>query len=187
MTTEAKAAEVAEKVADEMAEEIADEMAEEIADELSEEIADESAPVIEGETIEAVSSDAVAIAAIEADKDIQIAEIEADVETARIEAEQERANSWQIELETLQVNMRELAATVETLQMQLANQSTPDPLTEVAAEVATEIAEVEANNSTPQFMSPPTSETQTEVILESEGGKPEAAATVTVRKKRRLI
>lgn len=168
-------------------EEIAEEAASETIEEIAEEIAEEVAEELPGETIEAVSSDAVAIAAIEADKEIQIAEINADVATAQIEAEKERENSWQENLADLQANMRELTMTVETLQAQMAALSTPAPLTEAAAEIAEEVAEAEASNSTPQFMSPPTSETQTEVILENEEGKQEAAATVTVRKKRRLI
>lgn len=153
-------------------------------DDLAEEIAEE----MSDETLEEISSDAVAIAAIEADKEIQIEEIRAEVETARIEAESERETSWQEQVEALRANMKELEAKLaEVMEAQKA-QSIPGPLME-AGEIAQEVAEAEAeaNNSIPQFMSPPISETQTEVTLESGDGKPEAKASVTTRKRRRLI
>jgi hypothetical protein len=170
---------------EEMARIEAEAAANKATDDLAEEIAEEIADEMSDETLEEISSDAVAIAAIEADKEIQIAEIQAEVETARIEAETERERTWQEEVETLRTNMQELAMKLEA--MEAARQSTPEPLTE-AAEAATEIAEAEAaNNSTPQFMSPPISETQTEVTLESADGRQEAKASVTTRKRRRLI
>ncbi len=158
---------------------------EELAEEIAEEIAEETGDV----------SDAVAIAAIEADRDVTIAEIHAEVSTAAIEAEAEREETWQEQLADLRANMQTLTTQVmeiaANLSPALADPSSQLPLTEaaeIAEAVAVETAEAEANNSTPLFMSPPTSETQTEVILESEGEKPEAAtATVIVRKKRRLI
>jgi dGTP triphosphohydrolase len=158
-------------------------IASETVEEIAEEIAEELAPV----------SDAVAIAEIEAERDVTIAAIQAETTTAIIEAETERETSWQTEAAELRTNIAELKQTVETLANLLpgpADQLTPEPLTEAAAEVAETIAEAEAaNNSTPQFTLAPISETRTEVTLESADEKPEAeaTATVTVKRRRRLI
>lgn len=141
-------------------------------------------------------SDAVAIAEIEAEKEVAVAAINAGVEEARIEAEVERVNSWEEvnkEVADLRESMLILTETVErlqeTLSPALASQLNPTPQPEpeaVAAEVATEVASEVESNSTHEFTLAPTSETQTEVTLESEDEKP-VEALVTVRKRRRLI
>jgi len=177
MTTETKAQEAIEETVTEAIEEVAEEIAEEIAEEVG------------GET-ETTSSDAVTIAAIEADKEVRIAEIQAEVSEAAIEAEKERERSWQEEVATLQANMLELKQTVETLAelvaarpLEEANLSTPQTLTEAAVKIA---EEVEANNSIPQSTLLPISETETEVIVENEEGE-QAEVTVETRARRRLI
>lgn len=151
------------------------------------------------EAIEEVSSDAVEIARIEADAEIAVeaihadaqvqqAEIAAEVRTAEVAAEQEQTTWQENRIAELEANMTELKSRVEPL---LSGQAlTPPALTEVAAEVAAEAAaeplEVEQGTiSTLLSMSPETSETQTEVTLESEEG--EQVAQVTVKKRRRLI
>lgn len=121
------------------------------------------------EAIETVSDNEVTIAAIEADKEIKIEEIraEARVEEAEAYAEAQTApedDKWTI--------LEKLASTLETVETRLATlelmQTSLALVEEMEAEtIAEEVAE-ELNDLTPQSMSAPTSETQTEVIEKSE-------------------
>lgn len=144
----------------------------------------EPAIEIETESGEGVS-DAVAIAAIEADAAVQIAEVNAEVAIASIEAATETREVTWLEIEALQANMQELKSTVENLATALSlaqvDQSTP-PASEVL-ETAEEIAET--NSIQPSTLDG-TSETVTEVTLENADEKP-VTAEVTVTRRRRLI
>lgn len=153
-------------------------------------------------------SDAVAIARIEAEKEITVTAIRADAETAQAEAhaeaaseiaqaESERINEpWQNEIAALRESIAELTSRMLELTSQSsalvsipANSTEPEAtetLAEEAAELATETAVEAENNSTQEFMSPPTSETRTEATLSDEDGN-EETATVRVKKRRRLI
>jgi hypothetical protein len=148
----------------------------------SEESAETVAEIIAEEPgeIEAPLSDAVAIAAIEAEAEVAVAEIRAEVEIAAIEAEAERERTWQEEIADLQANMR-------TLEAQLAALTQPpveaDPLTLPAL---TEAEAVEPSDLTPQSTPELTSETLTEALPASEDEKP-VAETPAKRRPRRLI
>jgi multidrug efflux pump subunit AcrA (membrane-fusion protein) len=143
------------------------------------------------EAIEEVSSDAVEIARIEADAQVTIeairadaetaqAEIHAEVRTAEIEQEEE-AIQWPQRVEALEASIQALTSRVETALLSPAPASIPEVL-EAAAEIAEPPAET---NLMPPFTSAETSETETEVTLESGDERP--AAVLTVRKRRRLI
>jgi hypothetical protein len=139
-------------------------------------------------------SDAVAIAAIEADKEIQIAQINAEVAEAAIEAQAEAvetAEETRDELEwlrervaALETSSQELALTIASLREQVLTPQ-PSPETE-ALEAATEIAEELAETSSPETPTEISSEIEMEAPAEKEGEKPEAV-TVQVRAKRRAI
>ena len=146
------------------------------------EAVEEIAEEITGEN-DATVSDAVAIAEIEAERDITIAAIQAETTTAIIEAESERELSWQEVAAELRTNMQELAAQIANLSAVQAAPSTPEPSTEVTAETVEEVTIV----STPQSTLDLTSETPMEVIQESADEKPEVPAPRPVRLKRRLI
>jgi hypothetical protein len=161
----------------------------------------ETPVIIDGETgliVEAENqdgegpSDAVAIAAIQADASVQIAEIDASVRLEEISAESERETQWLAvnqELEQLRANIAERNKTIAELESQLATpleplELIPQPLTGATEPETLEMAET---NLTPQFTSHQQSETQTEAIPESEGESLAVVETVTIRKRRRLI
>jgi hypothetical protein len=90
----------------------------------------------ENEEITNPVSDAVAIAEIDANKEITIAALHVDaaiasteahteIESARIELESERETQWQSELNELRMNIAELETTMMTLSAALANPSSP--------------------------------------------------------------
>jgi hypothetical protein len=139
----------------------------------------------ESEIIEETNdpSDAVAIAAIEADKEIKIAEIHADIEEARIEAQTEQtevlAEQSNRDYDECRREIAALAETVERLEM-LINSLTPPPVLEV---VTTEPLEtVTETNLTQPSTAAPTAEMLMEVSEENEEEKPEAVETSRVRK-----
>lgn len=164
-----------------VAEQITDETAAEIIGEIVDE---QAAEILTEQPIEETPSDAVTIAAIEADKEIQLAEIQAETTIAIVDAENERETTWQ---EMMQTNMQEQAQTMAQMQATMdliAAQLIPAPLTEAQAEM---MAETDPNNSTPPSTLELTSETQTEATPESEDEKPEAPAPAPTRVKRRRI
>lgn len=128
-------------------------------------------------------TDAVAIAAIEADKEIKIAEIHADVEEARIEAQIEQtevlAEQSNRDYDECRREIAALTETVERLEI-LVNSLTPPPVLEVVTteplETATEM------NLTQPSTAAPTVETLMEVSEENEEEKPAAEETSRVRK-----
>lgn len=135
------------------------------------------------------SSEAVAIAEIEANKEItiaalhvdaSIAEIEsnAQIETARLVTENERDNSWQSELEQLRMNISALETTVASLLADQVNLLTP--MTPV------ETLELTEPSSTPEYMLDPMLETGTEVLPNDEGeSQAETIAELIEPEKRR--
>jgi hypothetical protein len=146
----------------------------EVQAELIETPAGESDAVIvtlpEGE-VEAPNSDAVAIAEIEANKDITIAAIHADVEVAAIEARNEREEGnelWQAELrdqvQSLTAQVADLTTAVALL---IPSPLSPEPEVLIVPEPEAE------TNLTPPSMKDETSETATEVIDVSAVEKPE--------------
>lgn len=124
---------------------------------------------------------AVAVASINADRDVAIAEIHADADQARLEAfsaEQVALINGQLEecrnlIETLRAENARLllASSLPEPQAEMTEEnsqtSLPSSELETLAEVATETAE----NLTPQFTSEETSETLTEVSLENAEGE----------------
>jgi len=150
-----------------------------------EDILEEKVEDIVEETATDIVDASVAIAAIEADKDIKLAEIAADTQLQLQENELEREQEQWTELQELRETVSALTVRLEA--METAALSTPQPLTEALTETVQEISEAEAlNNLTPQFMSPPISETETEATLESEDGK-QAQLAIKTTTKRRLI
>jgi hypothetical protein len=123
------------------------------------------------DALETVSSDAVEIARIEANKEIAVAAIHAEVETARLEGD----DQWQ---EMMQTNIQELQSGMQELRVQLsAVLSAP-----MQSQVEPEPVAVEVETLTPQSTSDETSETRTVVTAESVEEKP-----VQKRGKRRGI
>lgn len=152
----------------------------------------------EGEEVAPVS-DAVAIAEIEANKEITIAAIQTDatiaaiegnneIEAARIEVEIEREKSWQVEAERLQANMMELTSQVESLSTALADLSRPTSQPELTVEILDPETET---LSTQQSMLEETAETLTEVTPgegeENPAGVIIAIAEPPAKRRRRLI
>ena len=121
---------------------------------------------------------AVAIAAIEAERDIAIAEIHAETSQASIAAtvaETEVIAECQTDLTSLQMQMGELSNQVaemrEAISSLVSAQLMSAAATEVLAEEVSEeaLAETAEVISTPQSTEGENSETQTEAISESEG------------------
>lgn len=130
-------------------------------------------------------SDAVAIAAIEADAAVQIAEVNAEVAIASIEAETEKREiTWQ-EIEALQVSMQEQGRTIAQILATLS-QGQADPSTLLASEALEVAEEVTEANSIPPSTLDGTSEIATEVTLENGDEKP-VTVEVTAQRRRRLI
>jgi hypothetical protein len=142
------------------------------------------------EAIEEVSSDAVAIAEIEANKEITIAAIEADTRVAVEEAAQETAQAA-IDLEKERVTWQEeRIAALETEVSELKSllilaPSIPQVLEEEALQMETDQPTVEEPNSIPQFTSELIAETPTAALEESEADAQEVAEAV--RRKFRAI
>jgi hypothetical protein len=125
--------------------------------------------------MEVLPGDAVAIAEIEANRDITIAAIHSDTEVQRAEAFAEVETAHVENREDIEWRMNHLTSLVETMAGQLAILTAPTlevPLAsseEVTEAIAEEVAEtLEATSSTPNSTSDETSETQTEAIAESE-------------------
>jgi hypothetical protein len=118
---------------------------------------------------EALPGDAVAIAEIEANRDITIAAIHSDTEVQRAEAYAEVETAAVENREDLEWRMNHLTSLVETMSLQLATLTVPAlevPLPsseEVTEAIAEEVAEtLEATSSIPNSTSGQTSETLTE-------------------------
>ena len=135
------------------------------------------------------SSDAVAIAEIEANREITIAALHVDasiaeiesnalIETARLATENERENLWQNELNQLKTNIAALETTVANLlsdQVNLLIPTTP-----------AQTVELMEPSLTPEYMLDPTLETETEVSLSGEGeSRAETIAELIEPEKRR--
>lgn len=134
-------------------------------------------------------SDAVAIAAIEAETQVAIAEITAETTLAVIEAEQEREISWQDEVAILRANMLEQAATIAMLMERFPAEADPSTLEASTEATALTVEEVEASNSIPPSTSELTEETLMEVTPESVEEKPVVVILPEppAKRKRRLI
>lgn len=138
-------------------------------------------PIIEESTDE--PSDAVAIAAIEADKEIKIAEIHSETEQARIEAQTEQtevlAEAAKEDYQECLSQLQMLKETVERLETTV-NSLTPPPVLEVVT--MEELPTAPETNLTQPSIAAPTLETMTEPLEESEEEKPEPEVPSRVRK-----
>ena len=141
-------------------------------------------------------SDAVAIAEIDANKEITIAalhvdaaiastEAHAEIETARIEVESERETTWQNDLTAMRANIMELEARITELSAVLAPPLIPTALMEAEEPLVI----VEPETLTPQSMSDPMPEMVTVVTL-SDGDESLAeimAPIIALEKPRRRL
>ena len=128
------------------------------------------------ETAETQADSAVAIAEIQANAEVAQTAIHADVELARIEADRERNDeTWQ-RLATLENQVQTLTETIQQLSiLQPSQEATEIAAAEAAAELAEEAMETEQEDLTLLSMSDGTSETQTEVTVESGEERPVTA------------
>ncbi len=146
-----------------------------------------------GEVIEEISSDAVRLAEIEAEKEITIAAIQEEGMTTRTEALEETRQA-EIEVEKERVTWQEerilkLEAELEEVK-NLLNTSIQQPLEEVAEEVA-EVMTEQLSETVPEQSSilantpDPISEIETEVSVQS--GDEEVEVVANARRKFRRI
>jgi len=135
-------------------------------------------------------SDAVAIAGIEAERDITVASIHADTEQTRIERSAEALEEIveaTNEVEQCRAEIAQLRERLETMESSLT--PPPPPVEEIAQEIAEEITETaletpEEPSLIPQSIATPTIETQTEVSVENEEGE---RAVVEAKARRKYI
>jgi hypothetical protein len=123
-------------------------------------------------------TEAIAVASIEAERDVALAEIHSDVERERIALEAERIENENRELAECQRQIQELTERVEALSLLI-----PPLVSETVQEEVTEQLEiVEEANLTPQSIVVPTAETQTEHSEESVEERLEEAIPSRVRR-----
>jgi hypothetical protein len=124
-------------------------------------------------------SESVAIATIEAERDVTLAAIHSEVERERIELEAERVEAISESNEELEICRREIAALTEKVET-LERLLTPPPPLEIVTEEQLEI--VPEPSLTEPSTAAPTIETQTEHSEESAGEKLEEAIQKPVRR-----
>jgi len=133
--------------------------------------------------IEEEHSDAVAVAEIEANRDIALAAIHSETEQARIEVEAERIEAiaeGNKEYDECRQEIQRLTGIVESLSERV-NSLIPQPVLEVV-ETVEELPTAEETNLIPQSTVVPTAETQTEPSEESAEERAEEAIPSRVRK-----